>query len=86
VDLFSKLAKLELAWRYEDRDYSSNTPSIGEKRDDKRHRWRVDFELPLFSGDTAVQIYAGYSDYESNLEPADYTQTVTGMRFVHHWE
>ena len=46
-ELFSRLAKFELSWRYEDRDYSSPTPSIGEDRDDQRQRWRVDFEVPI---------------------------------------
>jgi hypothetical protein len=84
-DLLSKLAKLEFAWRYEDRDYHSITPGIGEKRADQRHRWRVDFELPVLSGGSVVQFYAGFSDFDSNLPQADYSQTLTGMRFVHRW-
>jgi hypothetical protein len=85
TELFSKLAKLELAWRYEDRDYSSITPQIGEPRDDKRHRWRLDFEVPILWDGGALQFYYGYADYESNLPQADYTQTITGTRFVHRW-
>jgi Surface lipoprotein assembly modifier len=85
MEVFSKLAKLELAWRYEDRDYSSITPSIAEKRADKRNRWRLDFELPILSGGSVVQFYYGYSDYDSNLPQSDYTQTITGTRFVHRW-
>lgn len=86
LEVFSKMAKLELAWRYEDRDYSSITPSIGEERKDDRHRWRLDFELPVFTEGSAVQFYYGYADYESNLPSADYDQTITGLRFVHRWE
>ncbi|MEH6583828.1 MAG: surface lipoprotein assembly modifier [Halioglobus sp.] len=85
MEVFSKLAKLELAWRYEDRDYSSITPSIAQRRADKRNRWRLDFEVPIFSGGSAVQFYYGYSDYDSNLPQSDYTQTITGTRFVHRW-
>ena len=62
--------KLELAYRYEERDYSGITPGIGtgegEERGDERHRWQADLEYPL-SSHSALQIYAGYSDYKSNF-------------------
>ncbi|NQX87633.1 MAG: DUF560 domain-containing protein [Halioglobus sp.] len=83
-ELFSRIAKLELAWRYEDRDYSAETPSIGEDRDDQRNRWRIDFELPLV-GQSSMQVFAGYADYDSNYPQADYTQTVVGTRFTYRW-
>ncbi len=83
-ELFSRIAKLELSWRYEDRDYSSDTPSIGEERDDERHRWRADFEIPLV-GRSAVQVYSGYANYDSNYPPSDYTQTLVGTRFLYRW-
>ena len=83
-ELFSRLAKLELAWRYEDRDYRSDTPSIGEKRHDERNRMRLDFEVPVF-GNGAIQFFAGYADYESNYNPAAYDQTLIGTRFLYSW-
>ena len=83
-ELFSRLAKLELALRYEDRQYSSDTPSIGEKRHDKRNRLRMDFEIPVF-GAGAIQFFAGYADYESNYDPAAYDQTLVGTRFIYSW-
>jgi hypothetical protein len=83
-ELFSRLAKLELAWRYEDRDYSSITPSIDEDRHDERHRWRADFEIPII-GRSALQVYYGYADYESNYPQADYTQNLIGTRFLYRW-
>ncbi|MEP1470519.1 MAG: surface lipoprotein assembly modifier [Halieaceae bacterium] len=84
LDIWSRLAKFELSWRYEDRDYSSDTPSIGEEREDKRHRWRADVEMPLI-GKSAIQIYYGYSDYDSNLPASDYTQTIIGSRVTYRW-
>jgi hypothetical protein len=84
IELFSRLTKLELAWRYEDRKYRSDTPSIGEKRHDQRNRLRLDFEIPVF-GNGAVQFYAGYADYQSNYVPADYDQTLVGTRFLYNW-
>jgi len=83
-ELFSRMTKLELAWRYEDRDYTSETPSIGEDRHDQRHRWRVDFEIPLV-GRSALQLFSGYADYDSNYPQADYDQTVVGTRFLYRW-
>ena len=83
-ELFSRMTKLELAWRYEDRNYRSDTPSIGEKRHDQRNRLRLDYEVPVFGG-AAVQFFAGYADYESNYQPANYDQTIVGTRFLYNW-
>ena len=84
LEIFSRMAKLEFAWRYEDRNYSSITPTIGEDRDDQRHRWRADFEIPII-GRSAMQIYYGYANYDSNYSPADYTQNLGGARFYYRW-
>ena len=83
-ELFSRLTKLELAWRYEDRDYSSDTPSINKKRHDQRNRLRLDFQIPVFNRG-AVQFFAGYADYDSNYPPAAYDQTLVGTRFLYTW-
>jgi hypothetical protein len=83
-ELWSRLTKLELAWRYEDRDYSSDTPSIDEKRHDQRSRWRIDYEIPLIAK-TAVQFFYGYANYQSNYPAADYDQTLVGTRFIYSW-
>ncbi len=82
--LFERLAKLELAWRYEDRDYSSPTPSIQQDRADERHRWEIDLEIPVLE-DAAVLFYYKFSDYDSNLPRADYRQHVAGTEFVYRW-
>ncbi len=84
LEVFSRLAKIELSWRFEDRDYSSETPSIGEERDDTRNRWKVDLEYP-FTDRATLQLYGGYADYESNFPAADYYQTVFGTRFLYSW-
>lgn len=83
-ELPSRTLKLELAWRYEDRNYLSETPSIGEDRADKRQRWQLDLEIPVLK-QAAVQIYSGYGDYSSNYAPADYDQLVVGSRFIYRW-
>jgi len=83
-DLWSEVLKLELSWRYEDRDYSSITPSIGEKRDDDRHRWKIDLEYPVLEKGT-IQFYGGYADYQSNYPRSDYDQHVIGTRLSWRW-
>ena len=78
-EIFSKLSKLELGLRYEDRDYQEATPSIGVRRSDDRIRATIEFELPLTER-LNWQVYGGYSDYQSNLPSADYDQSVVGTR------
>ncbi len=83
-DVWGEVLKTELSWRYEYRDYSSITPSIGEEREDKRHRWKVDFEYPVLEKG-AIAFYAGYGDYDSNYPRADYSQHVVGSRLSYRW-
>ena len=72
-------AKLKLGWRYETRDYSSITPSIGVVRDDDRHRFQAELEIPVTDRIYTTLEYE-YADYSSNLPSADYTQSVAGAR------
>ena len=78
-EIFSRLSTLEVGLRYENRDYSSPTPSIGERRKDERYRAGLELEIPL-TEQVNWQVYSGYSDYYSNLPSADYDQTVVGTR------
>ena len=43
-DVFARLSTLELSLRYENRDYSAPTPSIGERRKDERYRATVELK------------------------------------------
>jgi len=83
-DLFERQAKVELAWRFEARRYLSPTPSIGEDREDDRSRWKLDLEVPL-TRRLALQTYASYGDYESNLPRADFAQAIVGARLRYGW-
>ena len=78
-EILGKLSTLELAIRYEDRDYSGITPSIGEERSDERYRLNIELAVPVTEAVT-WSIYAGYSDYYSNLPSADYDQNLAGTR------
>lgn len=84
-DIFDRLAKGEVSWRFEDRDYRSITESIMAKRRDKRHRWGLNLEIPL-EENSLFQLYYGYGDYDSNYPSSDYNQDVLGMRFIYTWD
>lgn len=83
-EVFSRMTKLELAWRFEDRNYRSIHPSIGDKREDERNRWRIDYEVPVW-GEGAILFYYSYADYDSNYEPVDYNQSIAGSKFIYRW-
>jgi hypothetical protein len=68
-----------LGYRYEIRDYSSITPSIGALREDKRHRFNAELETPLGKA-LFVRLNAEYGDFQSNLPAADFNQTVVSAR------
>jgi len=80
----SRQVRLKAGWRYEKRDYKSITPSIGIVRDDNRHRFEAEMEIPItdvFYG----QIELGHAIYSSNLPTADYDRSIAafslGARF-----
>ncbi len=88
IDFGSKALKVELAYRYEDRDYSGITPGIGSvegtERQDKRHRIQIDLEYPV-SKRGVVQLYAAYGDYQSNFPISDFDQGILGSRYLYRW-
>lgn len=72
LDLYGdRPVRLRLDWRYEDRDYTSITPSIGERRDDRRQRWRARLDLPINSTLTTLLTYQ-HRSHDSNLASADF--------------
>lgn len=77
LELGANLSTLEGGLRYEQRDYQSLTPSIGENRFDDRIKVFIRLDYALTKRLT-WRIYADYSDYQSNLPSADYDQTVLG--------
>ena len=66
-------ARVRLDWRYEDRDYSSVTPSIGERRAEQRERWRLRLELPVNERLATLLSYE-YRSQDSNLPSADFNE------------
>ncbi len=76
--LADRRAQIRLGWRYEDRDFKSETLSIGAIRKDDRHRLSAEL---VWEVDPSLEISAKYeySDFSSNLPVADYSQSVIGL-------
>ena len=83
-EVLGEVLKTEFSWRYEHRDYTGITPSIGEEREDRRHRWKIDLEYPVLNKGS-IALYAGYGDYDSNFPRSDYDQHVVGTRLSYRW-
>ena len=75
----SRDGHFRVGYRYEIRDYSSITPSIGVLREDKRHRFNAELEVPLGKA-LFARLNAEYGDFQSNLPAADFDQTGVSAR------
>lgn len=74
-DLRGRTARAQARWRYESRDFDGITPSIGEPREDDRHRLNAELEFPITDIIFVAAEYE-YGDFSSNLPSADYKQNV----------
>ncbi|MBR9908849.1 MAG: hypothetical protein GYB33_00695 [Gammaproteobacteria bacterium] len=80
LSLLDKNSRLQLSWRWTERDYAGSDPSLGARRSDQRQVAELVWELPLtsiFSLDTRLE----YGDYQSNLSSADYTASKASVAF-----
>lgn len=78
----SSWATLKLDWRYEERQYLSDTstPTSGQRLDE-RQRWRARLEIPM--GDRLeFELRYEHRDYASNLASVDYTDNRLEARFT----
>lgn len=80
-DLFRRQAKFNIGWRYEDRDYSDITPSIGVVREEQRIKIRASLELPLTDRFETVFKYE-IRDYESNLPEANRADYLASIELI----
>ncbi len=69
---------LELGYRYAYRDYQSDTPSIGEQREDQRHFADVAIERRIYELFTARLSYQHLTSI-SNLDSADYSSNIVNL-------
>ena len=79
VSLLARDAKLRLGWRYEQRDYDASNSAGARRRDDDRQRLSAELELPL-SKKSYLSLEYEYSDFQSTLDSADYTQHLARVR------
>jgi hypothetical protein len=76
VRLFAREAILKVSYRYQRRDYDEAVePTIGGFREDRRHRYEIDFEFPVTKSLSIISDISA-NDYQSNLASADYSQRV----------
>ena len=64
--------RLRADWRFENRDYDNVTPSIGERRDEDRQRWRLRLDAPI-TKILSVELKYEHRNYSSNLDALDFT-------------
>lgn len=72
--LLTREARLQLGYRWQDRDYLSVTPAIGQRRDDRHRIADAELELSWFNN-FAVIGRLEHGEYASNLPSADYSET-----------
>ena len=70
--------KLNIGWRYEIRDYSDITPSIGVVRDERRGKIRAQIDLPLMERFEATFKYE-FRNIQSNLPTVDRTDNYASI-------
>lgn len=80
-NFLGRTARAQARWRYETRDFIGETPSISAPREDDRHRFAAEVELPV--SDTLF-MSAEYErgEFASNLPSADFSQDVFTLRAV----
>ena len=72
-------AQGRVGWRYENRDYDAVTLSIGEIRDDRRHRIEAELEVDL-TDRIFAELEARRNFLNSNLPSVDYNENVIAAR------
>ncbi len=73
-EMLGRASRVQLGWRYLDRDYDYETPVLGTSRRDRSQVVDASWSLgltELLTLETKIE----YGDYNSNLEAADYHET-----------
>lgn len=75
---WGKANKLQLGWRYQDRDYAGVTPEIDARRYDRNQIINFDWEINVTPKIIAIgRIERG--NYQSNLPAANYSETLASL-------
>lgn len=76
--LWNKKNRLQLGWRYDQRDYSEITPTLEAKRNDTRRIATLEWQIETNSWLSVVgKVERG--NYDSNLASANYAETVSSL-------
>lgn len=74
------LSTFEVTWRVEDRDYEIVTKSISDYRNDRRHRYKLRWKVPV-SKRLFTEFKVERSNYVSNVPWANYSRDVSSIQF-----
>lgn len=80
-DLLGNGSKLRLGWRLQDREYASDTPSIGVPRDEQRQRLRAILDTS-FNERLATKFTLEVGDVDSNLPSANRSSFVGSAELI----
>lgn len=76
--LWNKNSRLQLGWRFDNRDYSTITEPLDAKRQDERRVTTLEWELEANSWLSLIgKVESG--NYDSNLASADYSETISSV-------
>lgn len=81
-NLWRRDARIQLGYRWQDRDYQGITPAIEQRRDDRHQVLEARLEVPVLDKLSVISLVER-GDYRSNLDSADYDETRVslGLRF-----
>lgn len=74
--LFNKKNRLQLSWRYDQRNYSAVTPAVQAERSDARRIGTLEWQLEANSWLSLIAKME-HGNYESNLAAANYSETTS---------
>ena len=74
------LSTFEATWRVEDRDYATVTKSINGHRNDRRHRYKLKWKIPV-STRLFTELKIERSNYVSNVPWANYIRDLSSIEF-----
>jgi len=72
-------ARFEIGYEFLDRNYENITPSIGEKREDRRHAFRMRLRAPIVRHVDGVFDYT-HIESHSNLPSQEYDENIVTLR------
>lgn len=75
---WNKKNRLQLGWRFDNRDYSATTPVLDEERKDERRIASLEWQIETNEWLSVIaKLEAG--DYDSNLAAANYSETISSL-------